>query len=36
MDVSRLAEMGWTARVPLEEGVQGTYEWFKQAEGLRL
>lgn len=36
MDVSRLARMGWTARVALEDGVAETYEWFKQAEGLRL
>jgi len=28
MDVSRLADMGWRARVDLEEGLQGTYEWF--------
>jgi nucleoside-diphosphate-sugar epimerase len=28
MDVSRLADMGWRARVGLEEGLQGTYDWF--------
>jgi nucleoside-diphosphate-sugar epimerase len=28
MDVSRLAEMGWRARVGLEEGVAETYQWF--------
>jgi GDP-L-fucose synthase len=28
MDVSRLDDMGWRARVELKEGVQGTYEWF--------
>ena len=28
MDVSRLREMGWAARIPLEEGVRTTYEWF--------
>ncbi|MFC4733055.1 GDP-L-fucose synthase [Salipiger abyssi] len=36
MDVTRLADMGWSARIPLEEGVRETYEWFKEAEGLRL
>ncbi|SPF81784.1 GDP-L-fucose synthase [Pseudoprimorskyibacter insulae] len=36
MDVSRLADMGWKARVPLEQGVAETYDWFKLAEGLRL
>jgi nucleoside-diphosphate-sugar epimerase len=30
MDVSRLAEMGWSARIPLEEGVRETYQWFLQ------
>jgi nucleoside-diphosphate-sugar epimerase len=28
MDVSRLREMGWAAKIPLEEGVRTTYEWF--------
>ncbi len=28
MDVSRLAEMGWTARIGLREGVEETYRWF--------
>lgn len=30
MDVSRLAEMGWSARIPLEAGVRETYQWFLQ------
>lgn len=30
MDVSRLAEMGWSASTPLEEGVRETYQWFLQ------
>lgn len=28
MDVSRLADMGWTASVALEDGVKETYRWF--------
>lgn len=28
MDVSRLAAMGWQARIPLEQGVHETYQWF--------
>jgi nucleoside-diphosphate-sugar epimerase len=28
MDVSRLAAMGWRARISLEEGVRQTYRWF--------
>ena len=29
MDVSRLAKMGWRAKVGLKEGLAGTYDWFK-------
>ncbi|WP_164661976.1 GDP-L-fucose synthase [Tropicibacter sp. Alg240-R139] len=28
MDVSRLADMGWSATIPLEEGIRQTYAWF--------
>ncbi len=28
MDVSRLTRMGWTASIPLEQGVAETYRWF--------
>ncbi len=28
MDVSRLAQMGWRARIPLEEGVRDTWRWY--------
>jgi GDP-L-fucose synthase len=29
LDISFLRSLGWHARVPLEEGVKRTYEWFK-------
>lgn len=29
MDVGRLADMGWKARIGLKEGVAETYEWFR-------
>ena len=32
MDVSRLAEMGWKARISLEEGVRTTYRWFLDSQ----
>ena len=36
MDVSRLARLGWQASVALEDGVAGTYAWFKSnQDGLR-
>jgi GDPmannose 4,6-dehydratase/GDP-L-fucose synthase len=28
MDVSRLADMGWRARIGLEDGIAETYRWF--------
>ncbi|SEK11294.1 GDP-L-fucose synthase [Marinovum algicola] len=28
MDVGRLADMGWTAQVELEDGIRSTYRWF--------
>lgn len=28
MDVSRLDRMGWRARIPLEDGIRDTYDWF--------
>lgn len=28
LDVSRLAKMGWTARIGLEDGLAETYRWF--------
>jgi GDP-L-fucose synthase len=31
LDVSRLAAMGWRARVPLEDGVRATWRWFVES-----
>lgn len=28
MDVSRLADLGWTYQISLEEGLEHTYQWF--------
>ncbi len=28
LDVSRLARLGWKARIPLEEGIRRTYQWY--------
>lgn len=28
MDVSRLSQLGWKAKIGLEEGVRGTYGWY--------
>ncbi len=36
MDVGRLAEMGWTASVGLEEGIAGTYRWFLEQDSAAI
>ena len=28
LDVSKMTAVGWTARIPLEQGIAATYEWF--------
>ncbi|MGG7652421.1 GDP-L-fucose synthase family protein [Kocuria rosea] len=36
MDVSKLADAGWTARIPLREGLRSTVEWFREhQDGIR-
>lgn len=37
MDVSRLARLGWTASIGLEQGIRDTYDWFltQDADSLR-
>ena len=35
MDVSRLARMGWQARIGLDEGLAETYQWFKTQGSIR-
>ncbi|MGP9659981.1 GDP-L-fucose synthase family protein [Arthrobacter sp. AOP36-C1-22] len=29
MDVSKLSKVGWTASIPLEQGIQDTVDWFR-------
>lgn len=36
MDVSRLARMGWTATIGLEDGIRNTYKWFLDQDPGRL
>jgi GDP-L-fucose synthase len=30
LDVTRLTELGWQAKIPLKIGIERTYEWFKE------
>lgn len=34
LDVSRLKSLGWSAKIPLRQGIQETYQWFAEA-GVR-
>jgi GDP-L-fucose synthase len=33
LDVGRLSALGWSARIPLDAGVRGTYQWFLENAG---
>jgi len=33
LDVTKLNGLGWTASVPLDEGIAGTYRWFLERHG---
>ncbi len=35
MDVSRLKQMGWSAKISLKDGLQDTYRWYQQATLVR-
>jgi len=35
MDVSRLKDLGWTARIGLDDGLRTTYDWFLQNGATR-
>ncbi len=32
LDVSRLTALGWTASIPLEEGIAATWEWYLRSK----
>lgn len=34
LDVSRLHALGWSARIPLEEGITSTYAWYCEHQAL--
>ncbi|MEX5236819.1 NAD-dependent epimerase/dehydratase family protein, partial [Kocuria arenosa] len=36
MDVTKLADAGWTARIPLQDGLRTTVEWYREhQDGIR-
>ena len=35
LDISRLSALGWQARIPLEEGLRRTYQWFCRSRWAR-
>jgi len=34
LDVSKLADVGWTSRIPLDDGLRLTIEWFRDHERI--
>jgi GDP-L-fucose synthase len=35
MKVSKVASLGWQARIPLDQGIASTYDWFRESIGDR-
>ena len=35
LDVSRLTALGWKAQIALREGIQMTYQWYRDHGGSR-
>ena len=33
LDVTKLTDLGWTASIPLDEGIASTYQWFLEQHG---
>jgi GDP-L-fucose synthase len=33
LDVSAVSRLGWTAQVPLRDGIQATYRWYRERHG---
>jgi len=29
LDVTKITEAGWKAKIPFKEGLQSTYQWYK-------
>jgi len=36
LDVSRINNLGWSASIPLKQGLEETYSWYVSSDGLRL
>ena len=36
LDVSRINNLGWSAKMPLQQGLAGVYAWFASSAELRL
>jgi GDP-L-fucose synthase len=35
LDVTRLAGLGWRPKIPLRQGIEQTYRWFREQSGAR-
>jgi len=36
LDITRMQELGWKAKISLRDGIESTYEWYKENLGARL
>ena len=36
LDISRLTALGWKARIGLEEGIRGTYQWYLESVAPKM
>ncbi len=36
LDVTRLHALGWSHRIPLEQGLASTYDWFCARSGMAV
>jgi GDP-L-fucose synthase len=35
LNTNKITELGWNPKIPLEEGIKITYDWYKQRESLQ-
>ena len=33
LDISRIRSLGWKAKIPLREGIESTYQWYRETMG---
>ena len=36
LDVSKLAALGWRAKIPLQQGIEQTYQWYLENQAAKI